>query len=302
MLRHSPQSLSDPFVEAQHAAQVTPALKAHFKSQGVQIIPRCEGAEQVAALLTMRSRDRSQVLVGNWGMPAVAPDEAEQQAPPARPLLPKKSPQSAPSPHPMPTPVPTPTPSCGLPRQPPQVSIKMRAPDSAGFNDFLRSHIIHDKPVLPMTVAVAHMASTVLHCHPGYHMAGVEEAKLYGGVTLSEDVDTIVKMTRLSKDDGKVVVNCQILKGGKQPAYGCTVVLSAKPLTPPQGPAWRPPEDSAKRLTVEQMYDGHTLFHGPLLQGLKEVVSISSDALLARCVDVPLDAKQARTPPPACHQ
>ena len=111
-----PQSPSDPFVEAQHTAQVTPALKAHFKSQGVQIIPRCEGAEQVAALLTMRSRDRSQVLVGNWGMPAVAPDEAEQQAPPARPLLPKKSPQSAPSPHPMPTPVPTPTPSCGLPR------------------------------------------------------------------------------------------------------------------------------------------------------------------------------------------
>merc|ERR1719487_2569790 len=74
---------------------VTPALKAHFLSQGIEIIPRCEGAEQVAALLTMRSRDRSQVLVGNWGMPAVAPDEAEQQ-----------------------------------------VSIKMRAPDSAGFNDF----------------------------------------------------------------------------------------------------------------------------------------------------------------------
>ena len=31
---------------------VTPALKAHFKSAGVQIIPRDEGAEIVASILT----------------------------------------------------------------------------------------------------------------------------------------------------------------------------------------------------------------------------------------------------------
>eukprot|EP00451_Oxyrrhis_marina_P054253 CAMPEP_0204506614 /NCGR_PEP_ID=MMETSP0471-20130131/109330_1 /ASSEMBLY_ACC=CAM_ASM_000602 /TAXON_ID=2969 /ORGANISM="Oxyrrhis marina" /LENGTH=3079 /DNA_ID=CAMNT_0051511623 /DNA_START=34 /DNA_END=9271 /DNA_ORIENTATION=+ len=52
---------------------VTPALKAMFTSQGVQIIPRKQGAEQVAALLTMSGKDRSQVLVGNWGLPPVAP-------------------------------------------------------------------------------------------------------------------------------------------------------------------------------------------------------------------------------------
>ena len=105
---------------------VTPELKAHFKSQGVQIIPRAEGAEQVAALLTMQSRDRSQVLVGNWGMPAVAPLEAEQN-----------------------------------------VSATFAAPAASGFNGFLRSHEIQGKAVLPMTVAVAHMASTVLKAHPG---------------------------------------------------------------------------------------------------------------------------------------
>ena len=41
------------------------------------------------------------------------------------------------------------------------------------------------------------------------------------------------------------------------------------------------------------MYNGETLFHGPLLQGLREATSITSDGLDARCVEVPLDAAQA---------
>ena len=157
---------------------VTPELKAHFKSQGVQIIPRTEGAEQVAALLTMASRERSQVLVGNWGMPAVTPLEAEQL-----------------------------------------VSATFSAPGASGFNGFLRSHVIQGKAVLPMTVAVAHMASTVLKAHPGFHMAAVEEAKLFGGVTLGEDADVVIKMRRDAPADsaGKLAVKCQILRkaGGR---------------------------------------------------------------------------------------
>ena len=48
---------------------VTPALKAHFKSAGVQIIPRDEGAEIVASILT--SSEQIQCLVGNWLSPPV---------------------------------------------------------------------------------------------------------------------------------------------------------------------------------------------------------------------------------------
>jgi NADP-dependent 3-hydroxy acid dehydrogenase YdfG len=49
---------------------VTPELKAHFKAQGVQIIPRDEGADQVAAMISMVGADRSQCLIGNWVDPA----------------------------------------------------------------------------------------------------------------------------------------------------------------------------------------------------------------------------------------
>jgi len=52
---------------------VNAALKAHFQAMGVQIIPRDGGAVQVAALLTLPGPDRIQCLVGNWGLPPVAP-------------------------------------------------------------------------------------------------------------------------------------------------------------------------------------------------------------------------------------
>ena len=70
-----------------------------------------------------------------------------------------------------------------------------------------------------MTVAVAHMASTVLKAHPGFHMAAVEEAKLFGGVMLGEDADVVIKMRRDAPADGagKLAVKCQILRkdGGR---------------------------------------------------------------------------------------
>merc|ERR1719331_3651137 len=149
---------------------VTPALKAHFKSQGVQIIPRAEGAEQVAALLAMAGRERNQILVGNWGMPAVAPLEAD--------LI---------------------------------VTATLRAPAS-GLNAFLASHEIHGKPVLPMTVAVAHLAATALKLHKGYHLTRVEGAKLFGGVPLAADVPTTIKVSRAGPANGSLSLTCTLLK------------------------------------------------------------------------------------------
>ena len=68
------------------------------------------------------------------------------------------------------------------------------------------------------------------------------------------------------------------------------MVLSSKQPTPPKAPA---AAAGGKKLTGPQMYNGETLFHGPLLQGLREATAITSDALDARCVEVPLDAAQA---------
>eukprot|EP00939_MAST-03C_sp_MAST-3C-sp1_P002650 g2650.t1 len=48
---------------------VTPGLKKHFKSLGVQIIPRKSGAELTAALICGGDNRLLQCLVGNWGVP-----------------------------------------------------------------------------------------------------------------------------------------------------------------------------------------------------------------------------------------
>jgi len=54
---------------------VTPALKKHFQSQGVQIIDRPGGAASVATMITDSAP--SQILVGNWGLPPSKPDQGK---------------------------------------------------------------------------------------------------------------------------------------------------------------------------------------------------------------------------------
>jgi hypothetical protein len=71
---------------------VTPQLKAHFQANGVQIIPRQGGADQVAALLTLQCPGRVQVLIGNWGLAPLLPRQACQVirlaiSGPARPVV-----------------------------------------------------------------------------------------------------------------------------------------------------------------------------------------------------------------------
>ena len=51
---------------------VSPRLKAHFKSQGVQIIPYKGGAQLVAEIIATPTK-QIQCLVGNWGLPPSKP-------------------------------------------------------------------------------------------------------------------------------------------------------------------------------------------------------------------------------------
>ena len=55
-----------------------PVLEKMFKAQGIEIIPRAEGAQQVATLLTLKGKDRAQILVGNWALPPNVPAQERE--------------------------------------------------------------------------------------------------------------------------------------------------------------------------------------------------------------------------------
>lgn len=95
---------------------VTPTLKAHFKAQGVEIIPRDSGGDITGALIAGSANVQN--LVGNWLSPPVR--NANRVNTISRTLKAEKNP-------------------------------------------FLRSHLIHGKAVLPMTVACGYIGTAAMN-------------------------------------------------------------------------------------------------------------------------------------------
>jgi len=170
-----------------------------------------------------------------------------------------------------------------------------------GTNGFLDSHVIRGRRVLPMTCSVAYIASSVLDSYPGYHLQALEDAQLFSGIDVDADIDIALSLKRdaSATTEGPFAVSAMLTKAAKkaggrpQPAYKAKVVLAAsKPTTPTVPASCAGIAASAPAVPATQLYDGRTLFHGALLQG---IVSAQADdaGLRARCKDIALSATEA---------
>jgi len=221
---------------------VTPALKAMFKAQGVEIIPRQEGGDIVAALLT--DTPEVQTLVGNWGL---APVRALEKT------------------H----------------------TISKRV--IAAASPFLGSHIIKRKTVLPMTVAAATLGDAALSLYPGYHLSAIENTKHFQGIFLDSqtELEITVKEDASSTDDIlrlSTAIGVRVRGGRTRPKYKAEVVLTSRA---PEAPTCLPDtRDERLNWGKARCYDGTTLFHGPALQSVEEVVNMSQRRITLRCRDV----------------
>ena len=220
---------------------VTPALKAHFKSQGVEIIPRPEGAEQVAAVLTMQGKRAQPVPLRQLGPPGVDAGRRELSVSKIRPR--RRRPCSSP-------------------------------------------HLIQGKAVVPMTVATAMMASAVVKAHPGFFLDSVKDAKLFGGLDADgrrRDRHQDEARRRRRRRGQAHVQGAGPDQVGGQAQAGVrlhAILAPMKAAAPTPATARR----AARRRRRRQMYDGETLFHGPLLQGLVQAEGIGADDVDGRQV------------------
>ena len=242
---------------------VNAQLKAHFLSQGVQIIPREGGARQVAALLdpaTAVSRNtphHRQYLVGNWGFPASPVDKSVLKS-----------------------------------------TLSLRTRISLAENPFLHSHQIKDIPVLPMTCAMGHIGASVNQLFPGWHFGEIANFRFFQGLSFpnaDSAIDTKVELKVAQPTTDRVEAQCTMLilgsKDTYRPAYKATVVLQKKAVTTlsiqvdphvhrfhtgEQGLLTHPP-------LVRDLYDGQTLFHGEHFQGIEGVVRYDATVLVASC-------------------
>jgi NAD(P)-dependent dehydrogenase (short-subunit alcohol dehydrogenase family)/acyl carrier protein len=223
---------------------VNATLEKHFRSMGVQIIPRAGGSETVAQCILYSGS--KQVLVGNWGLPAVTPLSQTHT---------------------------------------------VRRTISIKSNPFLDSHMIQKRRVLPMTVAIGDLAQVAKSIYRGYHLWGIEDARLFAGVTLTEDVACEITLTRQSESAGKIKVEASLnaFKNGKlAPAYKCVVVLGNERRPELSERFDKPDADPACGCAT---YDGVTLFHGKAFQGISEVLKYSKDRFVAKLSPLSITTK-----------
>jgi len=232
---------------------VTPELKRMFNDRGVYIIPLDAGAKLLVSELGAENNRCAQILVGN----DLSKDQKEDQAGTA-----VKKPQVS------------------------RLNVSVNKTLLATNNTFLADHTIGDDKVFPTVCAIAWMRDASEKAYQGYHYQGLENYKLFKGIifdgneaseyqvdmnaTVDDESSSLIVDTKISSlnAQGKIVFH-----------YGAqlTLVRQAK-VSPKVTLALPTTAEDAKAL-----YSNGTLFHGPSLQGISEILECNAQGLLLRC-------------------
>jgi acyl transferase domain-containing protein len=240
---------------------VTPELKRMFNDRGVYIIPLDAGAKLLVSELGANNNRCAQILVGN----DLSKDQNSEQA--------------------------------GTDVKKPQVSrlnVSVSKTLLATNNVFMADHMIGEHQVFPTVCAIAWMRDASEKAYQGYHYQGLENYKLFKGVIFdgSEASEYKIDMNAVIVDDGaRLAVETKISSLNAQGKvvfhYGAQLTLTnQRKASPKVALAILTSAEDAKAL-----YSNGTLFHGPSLQGISEILECNAQGLLLRC-QVPAIAAQ----------
>jgi len=173
------------------------------------------------------------------------------------------------------------------PLQRSNVVTRALSPEEIGF---IADHKIQGRKVLPMMAAIGFMASIAEGIYPGYNLLGVEDAQLFQGLTVDQVTKFQITLIEEHNSEEKLDILTSLgvmLESGKVlPAYRCVVCLST---------TQQQPRLSQNILNLEvdpacevNPYDGKSLFHGPLLQFVEQVLHSSTKGLVAKCRALPI--------------
>jgi NADP-dependent 3-hydroxy acid dehydrogenase YdfG len=151
----------------------------------------------------------------------------------------------------------------GRPDEPMRAQVTVTARDHAHLAD----HVIAGTPVLPMAQALEWLMGAARSWHPDAEQIVLREIRVLRGAPLP-DLDGQGHAFTVSGARGGLIAE---LRGeGEHPHYRASIDPEPGRLEPP-----RPPEDLEPSLRGE-IYDGRTLFHGPLFQSLTRIEGIAA--------------------------
>jgi NAD(P)-dependent dehydrogenase (short-subunit alcohol dehydrogenase family) len=174
-------------------------------------------------------------------------------------------------------------------------------------NPFLYDHQIGGHPVLPATAAASWVAYTCEQLYPGFHFFQLEDYRVLKGIVFDQTLadEHVLELKELSKSADRIEFEALIWskndRGRQVYHYHLRTVLLREL---PESPAPEPPLDDislepgrSEQIDGHLLYQNGTLFHGPSLQGVKQVLHLSRGNLVMQVVLPPLaDRVQGQFP------
>jgi len=150
-------------------------------------------------------------------------------------------------------------------------------------NPFLNDHQIGSQAVLPATCASAWLADTCESLNPGFSFFHMEDFKVLKGATFNNDRRLYeIALKSLSDTNGTikkydVVITSQNDKNHKVFHYSGQVTLVKElPVVPKHQLVGEFELDTSQHRAGSDFYQDGTLFHGPFLQGIQDVLQLSN--------------------------
>ena len=167
-------------------------------------------------------------------------------------------------------------------------------------HQFMASHVIGGRAVLPAAMTLEWLAHGALHGNPGLRFVGVDDLRVFKGVVVHPDESMRVRICadKAQERGDEFLVVAELCSGGSNGRSvlhaRAVVVLAAQ--APQAGTATTPPGDlPALDQSIETIY-AETLFHGPEMHGLLAVESCGDAGLVARCRVAPPPADWMEEP------
>ena len=163
----------------------------------------------------------------------------------------------------------------------------------------LTSHVLDGRPVVPVVLMMQWLAHGALHVNPGLRYHGLHGFRMLHGIPLTDDGATVrVHAGAVERRDGAFVVATELRgadgKGRERLLARADVVLADRLPEADGGVAFAPADapcaDDRRTIYQEQ------LFHGPGLQGLREVPHLSPEGVVVTSDTAPAPAVWVRDP------
>jgi acyl carrier protein/NAD(P)-dependent dehydrogenase (short-subunit alcohol dehydrogenase family) len=165
---------------------------------------------------------------------------------------------------------------------------------------FLTSHVIDNKPVLPVAMYVEWFAHAALHGNPGMRFRGITDLRVLKGVVLDGNGPVAIRVCvgEAVRVEGGVTVPLEFrsvdAKGRDTLNAQANAILVSRL---EKGEAALGPIDRNGGLPeAAALYNGHPLFHGAAFQGIREIEGCSEQGIAALVSPAPRPVEWIREP------